>query len=102
MEVGMVECEGGDLIFDSVLLLCQVDVVLDSNVLLKLLLLFIFQCIDSQGGGYLYEYEVVFGCCELMIVQGLGGVILVNVVGCEVVCDCCEELLDVQCCSSWQ
>lgn len=102
MEAGMVEREGGDLILDSAALPRQADAAPDSHAPPKPPLPPIFQCIDSQGGGYLHEYEAAPGRCELMTVQGLGGATPVNAAGCEVVRDRCEALPEAQRCSSWQ
>ena len=57
MEAGMVEREGGDLILDSAALPRQADAAPDSHAPPKPPLPPIFQCTDSQGGGYLHEYE---------------------------------------------
>ncbi|WP_312709759.1 hypothetical protein [Stenotrophomonas sp.] len=62
----------------------------------------IFQCIDAQGGGYLHEYEAAPGRCELLQVQGLGGVTPANAASCEVVTDRCSEVSQAQRCGSWQ
>jgi len=102
MEAGMVEREGGDLILDSAALPRQADAAPDSHAPPKPPLPPIFQCTDSQGGGYLHEYEAAPGRCELMTVQGLGGATPVNAAGCEVVRDRCEALPEAQRCSSWQ
>ncbi|MGF6417386.1 hypothetical protein ABH900_000853 [Stenotrophomonas sp. AN71] len=102
MEAGMVQREGGDQILDSATLPRRADAAPDSNAPPKPPLPPIFQCTDSQGGGYLHEYEPAPGRCELMTVQGLGGATPVNAAGCEVVRDRCEELPEAQRCSSWQ
>ncbi len=62
----------------------------------------IFQCTDAQGGGYLHEYEAAPGRCELLQVQGLGGVTPANAASCEVVTDRCSEVSQAQRCGSWQ
>jgi len=63
----------------------------------------IFQCMDSQGGAYLHEYEPAPGRCELLNVQGLGGSTTpANAASCEVVSDRCTELEEGQRCGSWQ
>lgn len=62
----------------------------------------IFQCTDAQGGGYLHEYEAAPGRCELLQVQGLGGVTPANAASCEVVTDRCSEVSEAQRCGSWQ
>jgi hypothetical protein len=64
MEAGMVEREGGDLILDSASLPRQADAAPDSNAPPKPPLPPIFQCTDSQGGGYLHEYEAAPGAAN--------------------------------------
>ncbi|OBU68012.1 hypothetical protein A9K58_08590 [Stenotrophomonas maltophilia] len=101
MQAGMVEREGGDQILDSATLRRELDTVASEGPP-KPPLPPIFQCTDSQGGHYLHEYEPAPGRCELMTVQGLGGVTPVNAASCEVVRDRCEELPEAQRCGSWQ
>ena len=103
MEAGMVEREGENQILDSATLRRDADArAAAGDGPPKPPLPPIFQCTDSQGGGYLHEYEAAPGRCELMTVQGLGGATPVNAAGCEVVRDRCEELPEAQRCSSWQ
>ncbi len=103
MEAGMVEHEGDDQILDSATLRRDAEArAAGSDGSPKPPLPPIFQCTDSQGGGYLYEYEAAPGRCELMTVQGLGGVTPVNAASCEVVRDQCEALPEAQRCGAWQ
>ncbi|HEL3182361.1 TPA: hypothetical protein UME25_004541 [Stenotrophomonas maltophilia] len=103
MEAGMVEREGGDQILDSATLRREAEArAASGDGPPKPPLPPIFQCTDSQGGGYLHEYEAAPGRCELMTVQGLGGATPVNAAGCEVVRDRCEALPEAQRCGSWQ
>ncbi|MBA0447272.1 hypothetical protein [Stenotrophomonas maltophilia] len=102
MEAGMVEAEGGNQILDSAALRRDADTHAASDGPPKPPLPPIFQCTDNQGGGYLHEYEAAPDRCELMTVQGLGGVTPVNAASCEVVRDRCEELPEAQRCGSWQ
>ncbi|WP_295567138.1 hypothetical protein [uncultured Stenotrophomonas sp.] len=103
MEAGMVEREGGNQILDSATLRRDAEASAEAgNGPPKPPLPSIFQCTDSQGGGYLYEYEAAPGRCEPMTVQGLGGVTPANAAGCEVVRDRCEELPEAQRCGGWQ
>jgi len=101
-EAYMVEREGGDAILDSALLPRPGDATVDDTALPKLPLPPIFQCLDSQGGQYLHEYEASPGRCELMNVSGLGGATPVNAASCEVVRDRCTEVAEAQRCGSWQ
>lgn len=103
MEAGTVEHEGDDQILDSATLRRDAEArAAGSDGSPKPPLPPIFQCTDSQGGGYLYEYEAAPGRCELMTVQGLGGVTPVNAASCEVVRDQCEALPEAQRCGAWQ
>ncbi|WP_329891827.1 hypothetical protein [Stenotrophomonas sp. SMYL11] len=103
MEAGMVEHEGDDQILDSATLRRDAEArAAAGDGPPKPPLPPIFQCTDSQGGGYLYEYEAAPGRCELMTVQGLGGVTPVNAASCEVVRDHCEALPEAQRCGGWQ
>ncbi|KRG49998.1 hypothetical protein [Stenotrophomonas beteli] len=102
MEAGMVDAEGGDQILDSAALRHDADARAASDGPSKPPLPPIFQCSDSQGGGYLHEYEPSPARCELMTVQGLGGATPVNAASCEVVRDTCEEVPEAQRCGSWQ
>jgi len=103
MEAGMVEREGGNQILDSATLRRDAEARAEAkDGPPKPPLPPIFQCTDSQGGSYLHEYEAAPGRCELMTVQGLGGVTPVNAAGCEVVRDRCEELPEAQRCGGWQ
>lgn len=102
MEAGMVEAEGGDQILDSAALHHDAEARAASDGPPRPPLPPIFQCTDSQGGGYLHEYEASPARCELMTVQGLGGATPVNAASCEVVRDTCEELPEAQRCGSWQ
>ncbi len=101
-EAYMVEREGGDAILDSALLPRPGDATVDDTALPKSPLPPIFQCLDSQGGQYLHEYEASPGRCELMNVSGLGGATPVNAASCEVVRDRCTEVAEAQRCGSWQ
>ncbi|HYQ25406.1 hypothetical protein [Stenotrophomonas sp.] len=101
-EAYMVERDGGDAILDSALLPRDGDAKVDGNAPPKPPLPPIFQCLDSQGGQYLHEYEAAPGRCELMTVSGLGGVTPVNAASCEVVTDRCNEVTEAQRCGSWQ
>ncbi len=103
MEARMVEHEGGDAILDSAMLPRATDATaVDGSVPPKPPLPTIFQCIDTQGGSYLHEYEAAPGRCELLNVQGLGGATPVNAASCEVVRDRCTEVVEAQRCGSWQ
>ncbi|WP_312787124.1 hypothetical protein [Stenotrophomonas indicatrix] len=103
MEARMVEHEGGDAILDSAMLPRSTDATaVDGSVPPKPPLPTIFQCIDTQGGSYLHEYEAAPGRCELLNVQGLGGATPVNAASCEVVRDRCTEVAEAQRCGSWQ
>ena len=101
-EAYMVEREGGDAILDSALLPRRGDATVDGNAPPKPPLPPIFQCLDSQGGQYLHEYEAAPGRCELMNVSGLGGATPVNAASCEVVSDRCNAVDEAQRCGSWQ
>ncbi len=101
-EAYMVEREGGDAILDSALLPRPGDATVDDTASPKPPLPPIFQCLDSQGGQYLHEYEASPGRCELMNVSGLGGATPVNAASCEVVRDRCTEVAEAQRCGSWQ
>ncbi|MBK0053874.1 hypothetical protein [Stenotrophomonas sp. S39] len=101
-EAYMVEREGGDAILDSAMLPRPGDATVDDTALPKSPLPPIFQCLDSQGGQYLHEYEASPGRCELMNVSGLGGATPVNAASCEVVRDRCTEVAEAQRCGSWQ
>ncbi|MGE6333715.1 hypothetical protein [Stenotrophomonas sp. NPDC077659] len=101
-EAYMVERDGGDAILDSALLPRAGDDRVDENAPPKPPLPPIFQCLDSQGGQYLHEYEAAPGRCELMTVSGLGGATPVNAASCEVVTDRCSEVAEAQRCGSWQ
>lgn len=103
MEARMVEHEGGDAILDSAMLPRSTDATaVDGSEPPKPPLPTIFQCIDTQGGSYLHEYEAAPGRCELLNVQGLGGATPVNAASCEVVRDRCTEVAEAQRCGSWQ
>lgn len=103
MEARMVEHEGGDAILDSAMLPRSTDATaVDGSMPPKPPLPAIFQCIDTQGGSYLHEYEAAPGRCELLNVQGLGGATPVNAASCEVVRDRCTEVAEAQRCGSWQ
>lgn len=103
MEARMVEHEGGDAILDSAMLPRSTDATaVDGSVPPKPPLPTIFQCIDTQGGSYLHEYEAAPGRCELLNVQGLGGATPVNAASCEVIRDRCTEVVEAQRCGSWQ
>ncbi|PTS73001.1 hypothetical protein DBR33_04500 [Stenotrophomonas sp. HMWF022] len=103
MEARMVEDEGGDTILDSAMLHQRGDgAAADKDAPAKPPLPAIFQCVDTQGGSYLHEYEAAPGRCELLNVQGLGGATPVNAASCEVVSDRCTEVDEAQRCGSWQ
>ncbi|AWH54882.1 hypothetical protein C1924_17685 [Stenotrophomonas sp. ESTM1D_MKCIP4_1] len=101
-EAYMVERDGGDAILDSALLPRPGDATVDNDAPPKPPLPPIFQCLDSQGGQYLHEYEAAPGRCELMNINGLGGATPVNAASCEVVSDRCTEVAEAQRCGSWQ
>jgi len=103
MEARMVDSSEGDTILDSAMLPRSTDATaVDGSVPPKPPLPTIFQCIDTQGGSYLHEYEAAPGRCELLNVQGLGGATPVNAASCEVVRDRCTEVAEAQRCGSWQ
>lgn len=103
-EARMVEREGDDAILDSAMLRDPAGSIAagDPNAPPKPPLPSIFQCNDSQGSPYLHEYEAAPGHCELLSVEGLGGVTPVNAASCEVVRDACSEVAEAQRCGSWQ
>ncbi|AWH22903.1 hypothetical protein [Stenotrophomonas sp. ZAC14D2_NAIMI4_6] len=102
-EARMVERPDDNLILDSAQLRqANAQAQADGNAPPKPPLPPIFQCTDAQGGGYLHEYEAAPGRCELLQVQGLGGVTPANAASCEVVTDRCSEVSEAQRCGSWQ
>jgi len=103
MEARMVDSAEGDAILDSATLHQRGEgAATDKDAPAKPPLPAIFQCVDTQGGSYLHEYEAAPGRCELLNIQGLGGATPVNAASCEVVSDRCTEVTEAQRCGSWQ